>query len=75
VTYLTWTEDNLLRQVSYQGKREDRPAREFVRRAAPPSKEVGLDRLFGLAAGRIESPNGFIVGSYHEHRRLRDSGI
>jgi len=23
VTYLTWTEDNLLRQVSYQGQRED----------------------------------------------------
>jgi hypothetical protein len=27
VTYLTWTEDNLLRQVSYQGQREDKPAR------------------------------------------------
>ena len=26
VTYLTWTEDNLLRQVSYQGQREDKPA-------------------------------------------------
>ena len=25
VTYLTWTEDNLLRQVSYQGQREDKP--------------------------------------------------
>jgi hypothetical protein len=23
VTYLTWTKDNLLRQVSYQGQRED----------------------------------------------------
>ncbi len=23
VTYLTWTEDNLLRQVSYQGQRRD----------------------------------------------------
>src|SRR4051812_803823 len=27
VTYLTWTEDNVLRQVSYQGQREDKPAR------------------------------------------------
>lgn len=26
VTYLTWTEDNLLRQASYQGQREDKPA-------------------------------------------------
>ena len=32
VTYLTWTEDNLLRQVSYQGQREDTPARQVVRR-------------------------------------------
>ena len=27
VTYLMWTEDNLLRQVSYQGQREDKAAR------------------------------------------------
>jgi len=27
VTYLTWTEDNLLRQVSYQGQREDKPGK------------------------------------------------
>jgi ATP-dependent DNA ligase len=31
VTYLTWTEDNLLRQVSYQGQREDKPERKVVR--------------------------------------------
>jgi ATP-dependent DNA ligase len=30
VTYLTWTEDNLLRQVSYQGQREDKPAKQVV---------------------------------------------
>ena|SRR5438105_7712735 len=34
VSYLTWTEDGLLRQVVYQGKREDKPARE-VRRGRP----------------------------------------
>nr|WP_292601381.1 hypothetical protein [Mesorhizobium sp.] len=34
VTYLTWTEDNLLRQVSYQGERQDKPARQVVR--SPP---------------------------------------
>ena len=32
VTYLTWTEDNLLRQVVYEGLREDKPAAD-VRRA------------------------------------------
>jgi len=34
VSYLTWTEGSLLRAVSYQGQREDRPARQVVR-AAP----------------------------------------
>ena len=34
VTYLTWTEDNLLRQVSYQGARQDKPASQVVR--SPP---------------------------------------
>src|SRR5438874_1113510 len=28
VTYLTWPEGNLLRQVSYQGQRQDKPARQ-----------------------------------------------
>jgi ATP-dependent DNA ligase len=31
VTFLTWTEDNLLRQVSYQGQREDKPPQQVVR--------------------------------------------
>ena len=31
VTYLTWTENNLLRQVSYQGQREDEPAWQVAR--------------------------------------------
>jgi ATP-dependent DNA ligase len=34
VKYLTWTGDNLLRQVVYEGLREDKPASE-VRRPAP----------------------------------------
>ena len=38
VTFLTWTDDGLLRQVVYQGLREDKPAREVVRPTAadPP---------------------------------------
>jgi DNA ligase D-like protein (predicted ligase) len=34
VKFLTWTADGLLRQVAYQGLREDKPAKE-VRRAHP----------------------------------------
>jgi bifunctional non-homologous end joining protein LigD len=39
VKYLTWTGDNLLRQVVYEGLREGKPAVE-VRRPAPRSKPV-----------------------------------
>ena len=38
VTYLTWTEDNLLRQVSYQGQREDKPAKQVVRSIPYPPR-------------------------------------
>jgi ATP-dependent DNA ligase len=38
VTYLTWTEDNLLRQVSNQGQREDKPARQVVRPVPHPPR-------------------------------------
>jgi bifunctional non-homologous end joining protein LigD len=31
VSYLTWTEDGLLRHVVYLGEREDKPANEVVR--------------------------------------------
>src|SRR5438270_11049617 len=33
VKFLTWTEDNLLRQVVYEGLREDKPAAEVRREA------------------------------------------
>jgi DNA ligase D-like protein (predicted ligase) len=39
VKFLTWTEDNLLRQVVYEGLREDKPAAE-VRREVPHPKAV-----------------------------------
>ncbi|GEP61952.1 hypothetical protein RSO01_91180 [Reyranella soli] len=39
VTYLTWTEDNLLRQVSYQGQRKDKPARQVVRPVPHPPRK------------------------------------
>jgi bifunctional non-homologous end joining protein LigD len=37
VKFLSWTEDNLLRQVIYEGLREDKPAAE-IRRAVPYPK-------------------------------------
>jgi ATP-dependent DNA ligase len=37
VKYLTWTDDNLLRQVIYEGLREDKPAAE-MRRPVPHPK-------------------------------------
>ena len=37
VKFLTWTDDNLLRQVVYEGLREDKPAAE-VRRSPPYAK-------------------------------------
>jgi len=46
VTYLTWTEDNLLRQVSYRGQWQDKPARQVVR----PVPHTPLTGLPGLAA-------------------------
>ena len=40
VTYLTWTDDGLLRHVVYQGLREDKPASEVLRHRHPCG-EVG----------------------------------
>src|SRR5271166_1450491 len=40
VKFLAWTEDNLLRQVVYEGLREDKPAAE-VRRPVPHPKAGG----------------------------------
>jgi ATP-dependent DNA ligase len=39
VTYLTWTEDNLLRQVSYQAEREDKSARQVIRPIPHPKQK------------------------------------
>ena len=43
VKFLAWTADNLLRQVVYEGLREDKPARE-VRREVPYSKPATAKR-------------------------------
>ena len=38
VTYLTWTDDNLLRHVVFEGLREDKPARDVVRPIPRPER-------------------------------------
>jgi ATP-dependent DNA ligase len=40
VKYLTWTDDNLLRQVVYEGLREDRPSE--IRRPVPHPKPAAV---------------------------------
>jgi len=51
VKFLTWTEDNLLRQVVYQGLREDKPAAE-VRREQPHPKAASGSGAARRPAGR-----------------------
>ena len=43
VKYLTWTDDNLLRQVVYEGLREDKLAVQ-VRRVVPHPKPAAARR-------------------------------
>lgn len=54
VTYLTWTQDNLLREVSYQGQREDKPADSGTFNSA--STEEALVTLLPVAANASPKP-------------------
>ena len=65
VTYLTWTEDNLLRQVSYQGQREDKPARQSCGRCRThrgPRFDLGTVDYF-VQATEPNSPMGVVAGA------------
>lgn len=44
VEFRAWTGDGHLRHASFRGLREDKPAREVVREAAPPTKLAGEPR-------------------------------
>src|SRR5690349_1503432 len=48
VSYLTWTEDGLLRQVVYLGEREDKPAAEVKREPPHGEAERGQRALIEL---------------------------
>jgi len=41
VKFLTWTKDNLLRQVVYEGLREDKPVKEVRREVPHPKIDTG----------------------------------
>jgi ATP-dependent DNA ligase len=56
VKYLTWTDDNLLRQVVYEGMREDKPAAE-VRRPMPHPKSVPGGQSHGRRQKRMTRRN------------------
>jgi ATP-dependent DNA ligase len=54
VTYLTWTDDNLLRHVVFDGVREDKPARGVVS-PHPEKVEARNKRLPGSRAEWLDS--------------------
>lgn len=64
VSYLTWTDDGLLRQVVYRGLREDKPARDVVRArpgaslsVAPPPTASPPKRPRGRPTGAVPPEN------------------
>jgi hypothetical protein len=54
--YLAWTGDNLLRQVVYEGLREDKPAADVRRELSQQTHLRGENRLRG--ADEIEALSG-----------------
>ena len=60
VKFLAWTEDNLLRQVVYEGLREDKPARDVRREVPKPGKRFpfsGSSLRPAATAPEIRFPN------------------
>ena len=70
VKYLTWTEDNLLRQVVYEGLREDKPAADVRRavRTRNPSARLPEHSGPGPADRSLAlSPPDLFLGRPHTH--------
>jgi DNA ligase D-like protein (predicted ligase) len=55
VKFLTWTGDNLLRQVVYEGLREDKPATD-VRRPTPYPKSADTDNRSAASKNEGQGP-------------------
>jgi hypothetical protein len=69
VKYLTWTDDNLLRQVVYEGLREDKPAAE-VRLPVPHPKPVVARQYCGDAILRDRAASHTEAMEHRAARRL-----
>jgi ATP-dependent DNA ligase len=57
VTYLTWTDDHLLRHVVFHGVREDKPARDVIRPIPYPEMvDARKEREASLRSRRVAGP-------------------
>jgi bifunctional non-homologous end joining protein LigD len=55
VKFLTWTEDNLLRQVVYEGLREDKPAAEVRRPVPHPKTAIRPGNTVGRFSAKVSN--------------------
>jgi bifunctional non-homologous end joining protein LigD len=75
VTYLTWTDDNLLRHVVFDGVREDKPARDVVRPIPHPEMVLAeKEREVAPTSRRMARPVRSRVGSIHLIKAYWDFG-
>ena len=76
VTYLTWTDDALLRQVVYEGLQEDKPARHVARPlAATETAAAGRGAWYDgneLGCGKITRQAERLGGAQHCRCKLVD---
>jgi bifunctional non-homologous end joining protein LigD len=56
VAFTEWTNDGRMRHPSFQGLREDKPAREVVRERAVPVASVGTSKRHGASKSRAAPP-------------------